>query len=444
MADFSLTPEQREMRDLAHEFAEREIRPVAAEFDRREEIPWEVLEQANKIGLLSYGLPEPYGGGGVPGGLVGITNFVVTEELAWGCPAIATTIGSSIYAAGPIMAFGTEEQRQRFIPLFCDPDTVRLGAVCITEPGGGSDVAAMRTTFRREGDEYVLDGTKCFITNGGIADVHIVFAVARPGAGWSAMAPFIVEKGNPGLKMGRVEEKLGVRASHTAEVILENCRIPVGNRLGPEPKISDGGESEDGDESEGGSEREGEGESEGRGERKGEGESGKPVGGAGGRAGKGLNPLYLLQYSRMTFAAASVGLARAAYEYALDYASERESFGKPIIEHQSVGEKLADMATQIDAARLLLWRAGWMVENGRPLSRAEGSMAKCYAADVAVSVTSDALQVLGGHGYMRDHPVEKWYRDARVYPIWEGTSEIQREVISRSLARSRRKPAPHG
>jgi len=395
MVDFALTPEQFEMRNLARDFARREIRPVADNYDQTAEVAWPVLDKANEVGLLSFGLPEVYGGGGVPGGLIGVTNLVVMEELAWGCAAIATTIGSSIYAAGPVLAFGTEEQRRRVLPRFCDPATVRLGAVCITEPTGGSDVGAMRTTYRRDGDEYVLDGTKCFITNGGIADTHVVFAVDRPGAGWAGMAAFLVEAGTPGLSMGRVEDKLGVRSSHTAEVVLDGCRVPLENRLGGEPSARGGG-------------------------------------GSGGMGG-GANPLFLLQYSRLSYGATAVGLARAALDYAVDYAKERESFGRPIAGHQAVGHKLADMAMQLDAARMLVWRAGWMADAGMPLARGEGSMAKCFAADTAVKVTYEAQQILGGHGYMRDHPVEKWYRDARVYPIWEGTNEIQRTIVSRAL-----------
>jgi alkylation response protein AidB-like acyl-CoA dehydrogenase len=394
MIDFSLTDEQLAIQDLARRFAREEIRPVAAEYDEREQMPWPVLAKAAEVGLLSYGLPEEHGGGGVPDGLAGVTNFIVTEELAWGCAAIATTIGSSIYAAGPILAFGTDEQRRRHLPALCDSETVRLGAVCITEPQGGSDVASMKTTARREGDGWVLDGVKQFITNGGIADIHIVFARIPEE---DSSGGFIVEKGTPGLAMGRKERKLGMRASHTAEVVLNGCHVPQENRLtmpGP-PGPGDGGHS---------------------------------------RAASGTaQALTLLQYSRMTFAAAAIGLARAAFEYARDYALQREVFGAPIARHQAIAFKLADMAMEIEAARALLWRAGWLAMSGRPLSLAEGSMAKCYAADVAVRVTTEAVQILGGHGYMRDHPVEKWYRDAKLYQIWEGTNEIQRLVISRAL-----------
>lgn len=395
--DFSLTEEQRQIQELARDFARREIRPVAARYDETEEMPWPVLSKAAEVGLLSYGFPEEYGGGGVPDGIVGITNFVVTEELAWGCAAITTEIGSSAYAAGPILGFGTEEQRRRHLPPFCDSDRVRLGALCLTEPQAGSDIAAIATTARREGEEWVLDGRKQFITNGGIADLHVVFAKVPEEGG---MAGFIVEKGTSGLSGGRVERKLGMRASHTAEVVLEGCRVPAENRL-----PTSGGAAQ----SLGGL-------------RSGEGEL----------SGAAL-ALTLLQYSRMTFAAAALGIARAAFEYARDYAKERETFGVPIASHQAVSFKLAQMAMEIEAARTLLWRAGWLATSGRPLKLAEGSMAKCMAADVAVRCCTEAVQILGGHGYVRDHPVEKWYRDAKLYQIWEGTNEIQRLVIARAL-----------
>ncbi|HEY4897123.1 MAG TPA: acyl-CoA dehydrogenase family protein [Solirubrobacteraceae bacterium] len=396
MIDFSLTDEQRAIQELARDFARREIRPVAAEYDEREEMPWPVLRKAATIGLLSYGLPEEYGGGGVPDGIVGVTNFVVTEELAWGCAAIATEITSSTYAAGPILAFGTEEQQRRYLPLFCDPDEVHLGALCLTEPQAGSDISAITTTARRHGADWVLDGRKQFITNGGIADVHIVFARVE---GERGMGAFIVEGGTPGLSMGRKERKLGVRASHTAEVLLEGCRVPDANRLAgapiaPQLRRSTHAESE--------------------------------LSGA-------AQALTLLQYSRMTFAAAALGVARAAFEYARDYARDRTAFGVPIGRHQAVAFKLADMAIEIEAARALLWRAGWLATSGRQLALAEGSMAKCLTADVAVRCCTEAIQILGGHGYVRDHPVEKWYRDAKLYQIWEGTNEIQRLVIARAI-----------
>jgi len=394
--DFSLTDEQRAIQELARDFARREIRPVAAEYDEREEMPWPVLRKAATIGLLSYGLPEEYGGGGVPDGIVGVTNFIVTEELAWGCAAIATEITSSTYAAGPILAFGTEEQQRRYLPLFCDPDEVHLGALCLTEPQAGSDISAITTTARRHGADWVLDGRKQFITNGGIADVHIVFARVE---GERGMGAFIVEGGTPGLSMGRKERKLGVRASHTAEVLLEGCRVPDANRLAgapiaPQLRRSTHAESE--------------------------------LSGA-------AQALTLLQYSRMTFAAAALGVARAAFEYARDYARDRTAFGVPIGRHQAVAFKLADMAIEIEAARALLWRAGWLATSGRQLALAEGSMAKCLTADVAVRCCTEAIQILGGHGYVRDHPVEKWYRDAKLYQIWEGTNEIQRLVIARAI-----------
>jgi acyl-CoA dehydrogenase len=411
--DFSLTGEQRQMQEVARDFARREIRPVAASYDDREEMPWPVLEKAAALGLHSYGLPEEYGGGGVPDGLVGVTNFVVTEELAWGCAAIATEITSTVYAAGPILAFGTEEQKRRYLPLLCDSETPRLGALCLTEPEAGSDVSAIATTAVRAGGEWVIEGRKQFITNGGIADVHIVFARVPDEGGIGA---FIVEKGTPGLSMGRKERKLGMRASHTAEVVLDGCRVPAECRL--EARLTvDTPAARAAQRAAGGT----------------AGASGASGPGGGGGLSGAAVALTLLQYSRMTFAAAAIGLARAAFEYARDYARERRTFGVPIAEHQAVAFKLAQMAMEIEAARALLWRAGWLASTGRPLAMAEGSMAKCMAADVALRACEEAVQVLGGHGYVRDHPVEKWFRDAKLYQIWEGTNEIQRLVIARAL-----------
>ncbi len=387
MVDFSLNEEQLAMQKMVHEFAEKEIRPRAVEYDESEEYPWDIVKKAAKLGLTHFGFPEEYGGGGINDQ---VTHFIVAEELGWGCAGIGTAILSTGLAATAILVMGTEEQKKKYIKQFCDPDEVRLGAMCLTEPEAGSDVSNISTTAVLDGDEYVLNGTKCFITNGGIADLHVVFATTDKSLGWAGLACFIIDKDTPGLAMGKKEKKMGVRASHTSEVILTDCRIPKENRLGGEP-----------------------------------GEPGSTDGAFG--------ALAMLEHSRPGVGAIAVGIARAAYEYALQYSSERVQFKKPIILHEGVGFKLADMATRIDAARLLVWRAGWMANNKMHFQRAEGSMAKLFAGDVAMDTTVDAIQILGGYGYMREYPVEKWARDAKIYQIWEGTAEIQRLVISRAL-----------
>ena len=387
MIDFELTEEQRIMRDTAHKFAEKEIRPVAAEFDESEDMPWEVMKKAHEIGLTSFYFPEQYGGGGVSSHL---TTHIVSEELAWGCAGICTCIVGTGLAAAAILGMGTEEQKNKYVPMFTDPKQLRIGAMALTEPQAGSDVKAIAATAVRDGDEYVLNGRKCFITNGGIADVHVVFATTDKNLGLMGLAAFVIDKDTPGLSMGKKEKKLGVRASHTAEVILEDCRIPVENRLGGEPGTE----------------------------------------GAGPGA---FGALTMLEITRPAIGAAAVGIARAAMEYATDYAKERKQMGRALIRHQGIGFKLADMAMKVDAARLMVWRAGWMADKGVPFTRGEGSMAKCFAGDVAMWVTTEAVQILGGYGYMKDYPLEKWMRDAKIYQIWEGTAEIQRLVIARML-----------
>ena len=389
--DFSLTPEQEEIRKLAHEFAEKEIRPVASEFDRTEEFPWEVVRKAHRLGLTPGAfIPEEYGGAG----LDFITELIVAEELHWGCAGIAVCINSPGLAIAGIMSMGSEAQKRRWLPEFCDPDRLVIGGLGLTEPSSGSDAMSMQATAKRVSDGYVLNGTKQFCTNGGIADYHVIFATTDRSRGPAGVAAFLVEKDTDGLKMGRKEEKLGVRASHTAQVILEDCFVPLDHRLGGEP-----------------------------------GEEGSGPG--------ALGALMTLEATRPGVGAGALGIARAAYEFALDYAQERQQFNRPIIQHEAIGFKLADMAIKIDAARLLLWRAGWMVEQGQPFQRAEGSMAKCFAADTAMEVTTDAVQVLGGYGYIKEYPVEKWMRDAKIYQIWEGTAEIQRLVISRAISGQR-------
>ena len=389
--DFSITDEQEEIRALAHQFAEQEIRPVAADYDEREETPWEVIRKAQEVGLgAASSLPTRYGGGG----LDPLTQLLVSEELAWGDAGIAVSISASSLAGAGIMAMGTEEQKARYLGRLCDPREVRLGAMGLTEPESGSDSLALRTTAQRVEGGFLLNGTKQFCTNGGIADIQVIFATLDRSLGPAGVTAFVVEKGNPGMRQGRKERKLGVRASHTAQVILEDCFVAEDARLGFDAT----------------------GDSQG-------------PGAAGAMA--------MLEATRPGVAAGALGIARAAFEFARDYSLQRQQFGKAIAGHQAIAFKLADMATEIDATRLMIWRAGWLAAAGRGFPRAEGSMAKLMAGDVAMRVTVDAVQILGGYGYMKDYPVERWMRDAKIYQIWEGTAEIQRLVISRAILGAR-------
>ncbi len=384
--DFSLSAEQEQIRALAHRFAEEEIRPAAAHFDELEETPWELIRRAQALGLgAGSALPTAYGGGG----LDPLTQLLVLEELAWGDAGIAVSISASSLAGAGILAMGTEEQKRRYLEVICDPERVRLGAMGLTEPESGSDSLSLRTTATKVEGGYVLNGTKQFCTNGGIAEVQVVFATLDRSLGPAGITGFVVEKGNPGMSQGRKERKLGVRASHTAQVVLQDCFVAEDARLG----YSAGGESQ-----------------------------GPGAAGA----------MTMLEVTRPAIAAEAVGIARAAFEFARDYALERRQFGRAIAEHQAIAFKLADMATEIDAARLLAWRAGWLATTGKGMSRAEGSMAKLKAGDVAMRVTTEAVQVLGGYGYIKEYPVERWLRDAKIYQIWEGTAEIQRLVIARA------------
>jgi alkylation response protein AidB-like acyl-CoA dehydrogenase len=383
--DFSLTREQEEIRDLAHEFAEKEMRPVAERYDEHEETPWEVMRKAHALGLdATASFPEQYGGGGIDL----VTNLIREEELAWGDAGIAVAIGATGLAGTAIIAMGTEEQKEKYITMLTDPRELRIGAMGLTEPNSGSDSLALETTATQVHGGYVLNGTKQFCTNGGIADVQVAFATTDKSMGPAGIAGFVIEKGTPGMRQGRKERKLGVRASHTAQVIFEDCFVPDDQRLGHD-------------------------------------KSGRSTGpGA-------IGAMIMLEATRPMVAAGALGIARAAFEFARDYSLQRVAFGKPIAKHEAIAFKLADMATEIDAARLLTWRAGWMAMNGLPFSRGEGSMAKLFAGDMAMRVTIDAVQILGGYGYIKDYPVERFMRDAKIYQIWEGTAEIQRLVISR-------------
>ena len=370
---FTLTDEQRELRSLAHEFAERELRPVAAESDEREDFPPELLAKAARLGLTSYAIPAEHGGGGVDH----VTAALVNEELAWGCSALAATITATMFPVRPLVGFGTPEQQARYLPWLASEEGT-LAAIAFTEAHAGSDVQAMRATARRDGDSYVLDGEKVYVTNGGIADVTVVFAKLD-----GEITAFLLERGDPGVHAGRRERKLGLRASYTGSIVLDGARIPADRLLGEE--------------------------------------------------GQGFAvALDFFMASRPQVAAAALGVARAAFEYATDHAREREAFGRPLLARQGISFKLARTATEIEASRLLVWRACAALDAGEDAGL-YGSYAKGYAADTAMRAATEAVQVLGGAGIMRDHPVEKWLRDAKVFQIVEGTSEIQLQIVSTYL-----------
>ncbi|MGH3103850.1 MAG: acyl-CoA dehydrogenase family protein [Gaiellaceae bacterium] len=370
---FRLTPEQRELQALAHEFAEGELRPIAAEWDERDDFPPNLLAKAARLGLTSYSIPAEYGGGGVDP----VTAALIAEELSWGCAGLAATIQATMFPVRPLLSAGKEEQRERYLPRLASEDGT-LAAIAFTEPGAGSDFAAITATARREGGELVLSGEKCYVTNGGIADLTVVFAKLD-----GAITAFLVEGGDPGVSAGRKEAKLGLRSSHTGSVLLDEARIPADRLLG------------------------------------------EPGGGFG-------IAMDFFMASRPQVAAGAVGVARAAFEYAAGYARERRAFGKPLLAKQAIAFKLADMAMEIEAARLLVWRACAALAAGEDAGLS-GSYAKAFATDVAMRATTEAVQILGGAGVMRDHPVEKWMRDAKVFQIVEGTSEIQRHVIATYL-----------
>ncbi len=390
-----LSPDLREMRDWVHEFAETVIRPAGAEWDEREETPWPILQEASKIGLYSLDFfaqqwLEP-SGLGIP---------VAWEELFWGDAGIALSIVGTGLAAVAVSGNGTPEQMAEWLPpMFGDAGEVKLGAFCVSEPEAGSDVAAIRThaVYQEATDEWVLNGTKSWVTNGGIADVHVVVASVDPELGSRGQATFIVPPRTPGLSQGQKFRKHGIRASHTAEVVLDDVRVPGRCLVGGKErldarlaKVREGGSS------------------------------------------RGQAAMKTFEATRPAVAAMAVGVARAAFEYARDYSVGRVQFGRPIGQTEGIAFMLADMAAAVDAARLLTWRAAWMARNRKPFDHAEGSMAKLVAGETAVRVTEQAIQILGGYGYTREYPVERWHRDAKIFTIFEGTSEIQRMIIGRA------------
>ena len=393
--DFQLTEEQVELQKWAHEFAEREIRPVAAEYDESEEFPWPVLKKAAEAGL--YGIDIYLQS---QQDSTGLTLPLIAEELFWGCAGIGLSIMGTGLPLSALASVGTQEQLFEWAPkMFGTPEDPKLGAFAVTEPQAGSDVRSLRTRAKREGDEWVLNGQKTYITNGQYADVYIVVATVDPELGHRGQASFVIHKDDGGIKPGKKEKKLGIRASDTSEVLLEDCRIPADRVLGGLDKL------------------------EAKLDKARKGES----------SGRSSAALRTFEVTRPAVAIQAVGIARAALEFATEYAKERHAFGVPISQHQSIQNHLADMAVEIEASRLLTYKAAWLAASGQPFHKAEGSMSKLKAGETAVKVTEMAVQILGGAGYIKDFPVEKWYRDSKIYTIFEGTSEIQRMVIARAL-----------
>jgi alkylation response protein AidB-like acyl-CoA dehydrogenase len=400
MADFSLelTEDVQQVQKWVHDFAENVVRPAAHEWDEREEFPWPVVEEAAEIGLYGFdftatAFTEP----------TGLMLPVAAEELFWGDAGIGLAILGTGLAAAGITGSGSSDQVLEWVPqCYGTPGDLKLGAFCVSEPDAGSDVSSLRTraVYDEAKDEWVLNGTKAWITNGGIADIHVVVAAVDPSLKGRGQASFIVPPGTKGLSQGQKYAKHGIRASHTAEVVLDDVRVPGRCLLGGKEKLDDK----------------------------------LARARQAGHSGAKQPAMSTFEATRPTVGAQAIGIARAAYEYALDYAKERMAFGRPIIMNQGIAFKLADMKTEIDAARLLVWRAAWMGRNGVPFTAGEGSMSKLKAGEVAVKVTEEAIQILGGYGYIRDYPVERWHRDAKIYTIFEGTSEIQRLVIARAIS----------
>jgi acyl-CoA dehydrogenase len=399
MPDFSLTlnEDQQQIQKWVHDFAENVVRPAAHEWDEREEFPWPIVKEAAEIGLYSFdfvanGMFDP----------TGLTLPVALEEMFWGDAGIGLAIFGSTLAAAGISGTGTPEQVMEWVPqCYGTPEKVQLGAFCVSEPDAGSDVSSLRTraVYDEAKDEWVLNGTKAWITNGGIADIHVVVAAVDPALKGRGQASFIVPPGTKGLSMGQKYKKHGIKASHTAEVVLDDVRVPGRCLLGGKEKLDAKlGKARDA-----------------------------------GHTGEKQPAMATFEATRPAVGAQALGVARAAYEYALEYAHERKAFGKPIIMNQAIAFKLADMITEIDAARLLVWRAAWLAKNGG-YRNGEGSMSKLKAGEVAVWVTEQAIQILGGYGYTREYPVERWHRDAKIFTIFEGTSEIQRLVIARNIS----------
>jgi acyl-CoA dehydrogenase len=377
MIDFRPSEEQNQFRDLAREFARKEIIPKAQHHDETGEYPMEICRKAWELGLMNTHIPAEYGGLG----LGVLEGCLIAEEIARGCTGIGTAMEANTLAQCPVIVAGTEEQKRKWLtPL---TEEFRLTAYCVTEPGAGSDVQGIQTTAKRHGDDYVLNGSKMWITNGGVADWYFVLAYTDPSQRYRGMSAFIVPRETEGVVVGKKENNMGQRASDTRAVTFQNIRVPKENRLGEE--------------------------------------------GDGFRAA-----MTAFDHSRPVVASAAVGLAQSAYDHAVAYAKERKTFGVPIYKHQAIGFLIADMACAIEAARLLVWQSAWTIDQGQRNTR-EAAFAKLFAADTAVRVATDAVQVFGGNGFNKEFPVEKLYRDAKIYQIYEGTSQIQRLIIAKEI-----------
>jgi acyl-CoA dehydrogenase len=395
--DFSLSEEQQEFQRHCRSFAREVIRPVAPRYDREEAVPWEVIKAAREWKL--HGVDQIQRMGSDPDGLFGV---IYGEELHWGCAGIALAISASSLAAAGIAASGTPEQISKWVPeCYGEGDEIKLGAYAVTEAGAGSDVKSLRTTAALDEDVWILRGTKVFISNGGIADVTVVVATVDPELGHRGQASFVVPKGTPGLSQGKKESKLGIRASQTAEVVLEDCRVPVEYLLGGMDKLNR------------------------KLERARSGES----------SGRASNALATFEITRPLVGASALGIAQAAYEWTLDYLEGREEEGVPLLEQQRIQQTVADVATEIEASRLLVWRAAWMGRNGVPMTGGQGSMSKLKAGDVAMWATTTLMDLVGPYAQTTECPLEKWFRDAKIYQIFEGTAQVQRLVISRMQRR---------
>ncbi|MEA2389458.1 MAG: acyl-CoA dehydrogenase, partial [Thermoleophilaceae bacterium] len=386
MVDFTLTDEQKDLRELAHSFAEKDIRPVAWEYDKEGTWPQDVIDKAWEVGLMNTHIPEEYGGPG----LDYFSGCLIEEEMGWGCSGIGTSLMCNGLATAPIIIGGSEEVKKKYLGMLTEES--KLASFCLTEPDAGSDVSGMRTTATKMGDEYVINGSKCFITNGGYADYYTVYAKTDKDAGHKGITAFVVDRELDGVTVDKKEDKLGQRASNTATISFNDVRIPKENLLGEENhgfKLA----------------------------------------------------MMTLDRTRPGVAAMAVGIARAAFEFAAEYSKERVQFGVPIAMHQAIQFMIADMATEIEASRLLVWQSGVLLDQGKRNTLAS-SHAKRFAADTAMKVTTDAVQVYGGYGFIKEYPVEKLMRDAKIMQLYEGTSQIQRLVIAREVLLPRRAQEP--